>query len=180
MLPRLRPGETPTADDWNAIADLVEQMFRVSGTGNTEVAFGATGFQVYDLAPQPLWVRITDDRDGNKYGWVRVFPAPDGSAPDEASYPGRITGASDSVPAVAIGGATDVPEGAKVQIWPDPEGRAFYVFEDPTGSSTSPNGLHVHATAYDSLTGTYTVKEVRRNISTNEWEETGAAAVSGV
>jgi len=97
-------------------------MATVGGT----IGVGANG-QPLDFRPQGFWAVLTDDRDGNRYGWTRVYPQGDGTYDVEGGTGGdTMLGASDSWPAVEVGGSTGVAEGTVV--WLEPGQGAYFTF----------------------------------------------------
>lgn len=180
MFQRLRAGEAVTPEMWNTLTTFLEQLLQPSGGGNVQPEVSASGFTIRDYSDRPLWARLTSDRTDNCYGWEPVVVSADGTVTVTAEYDGVTGGDSDYVPAVAVGGETDLPAGAVVRIWPDYAG-GFYAFQagDSTGTG---DGVFVHVTA---VTGSapylYTVKPVQRNSGNTGWEEiSGGATTTGV
>lgn len=170
MFPRLRSGDIVTPELWNSLVSAMERLLSPAGSGDIQGDVSASGFTIRDYGDHPLWARLTDDRDGNCYGWQPILAAPDGKIVDISDFDGVEGGASDYLPAVAITGATDLPENTKVQLWPSPTGEPFYVFEGGAGASGQ-TLVHLTAESISSGTRYYTAKTVRRNLSNTGWEE---------
>lgn len=127
-LPRLRPGQMPTAGDWNALCELVEALQMPTGSGYTEIIPSVLGPSLRNLTPREFWARITDDRDGNFYGFQEVAVIEDGTTQDQEAENYGVVGDSELLPAVEVNGNEDVAADTIVKLTPSPFG-AFFTFD---------------------------------------------------
>lgn len=130
----LRPGETPTLDDYNALVAAVQGLLRPASAGDFEFVPTAFGVAVNDYSRKPHDARITADRTDNFYGHVQIRIDPDDGTisdwPDDAE---RIEGTDQTAFAVELNGRTDVAEDTVVTLHPSPYG-PFFTFVAPGGA----------------------------------------------
>lgn len=124
-LTKLRPGQTPTAAQWNAMVDALSALMRPSGTGEVEVVPSVMGTAVLDRSRKEIWTRIGSDRVGCRYSHQQVNVWRDGDKTDQTQEYGGAVGTSELLPAVEVNERTDVPSGAIVRAWPSGDGEYF-------------------------------------------------------
>lgn len=119
-LPMLRPGQVPTAAEWNTlVAYLSQTLGGTSGVtgGGIGLARRLGGTQVLDGRPEGHWARITSHGSAGYYAHNAVAPKDDGTwedLPEDAEHP---YGTTTSTPAVEVGANPLVPVDGTAIVW---------------------------------------------------------------
>lgn len=113
------------------------------GSGDITVHGGGGGVQVNDNRPRDLWVRLTANPSGSRYGWQQVLET-DPSFPDYEADGFAFSSSGDvgSLPAYEVNGVSGLPvgeDGRKVRIALSPS-QAFYLFDAGGGSGGGGGG----------------------------------------
>lgn len=133
-LQRLKPGQQPSAAEWNRLVDLVSRQGLATGTafGDIGVAQGAGGIQILDGRDRGHWARIGARGTGAAYAHTHAAPDGDGTFTDLPQTSEYEWGTTTSAPAREINGDTSVPSGTYAWIWPDPTAATpGYLFANP-------------------------------------------------
>lgn len=126
FFPRIRPGATPTAADFNALADALAAMqFGGQAGGDLGVARSLGGMQLLDGREKSHWAKIGARGTGANYAHTSVAPDGDGTWTDLANVPEYPWGTATDQPAREVNGSEDVESGAYVRLWPDPNGNGW-------------------------------------------------------
>lgn len=119
-LPMLRPGQAPTAAEWNTlVAYLSQAMGTTSGVtgGGIGLARRLGGTQVLDGRPEGHWARVTAHGTGGFYAHNAVAPKSDGTWEDLPQDAENPYGTATEVPAVEVTGNADVPVDGTAIVW---------------------------------------------------------------
>lgn len=131
---RLMNGQQLSSEEVNALLDYLAQQTATQAPTGASVGVNQHG-QPVDFRPQGFWARLTDEREDNRYGWVRCTPRSDGSINDEPATAALTDqGTPAKWPAVEVGGSDALTEGTIV--WLEPGQGAFHTF-----SATSVGGV---------------------------------------
>lgn len=127
FFPRLRPGATPTAADFNALAEAFAAAVNFGGQamGDLGVARSLGGMQLLDGREKPHWAKIGERGTGAAYGHTSVAPDGDGTFTDLANVPEYPWGTATDQPAREVNGSEDVEAGTYVRLYPDPLGNGW-------------------------------------------------------
>ena len=131
-LQRLKPGQQPSAAEWNRLVDLVSRQGLATGTafGDIGVAQGAGGIQILDGRDRGHWARIGARGTGAAYAHTHAAPDGDGTFTDLPQTSEYEWGTTTSAPAREVNGNEGVAEGTYAWVWPDPVGVSpGYLFE---------------------------------------------------
>lgn len=125
MFPRrLRPGQQYTATELSEMARTVAALDTASGVGGITLSREGGGFVVRDDSTPPIFGKITGAPTGAKYPWSQVYANEDGTFSTVATEYG-IAGTAASVPAVELGGRTDVAVNSIVVLFPLASGAGY-------------------------------------------------------
>lgn len=135
ILPTLRPGQVPTAEEWNALVAFVSGAANAYATapgavgdGISITGAGVRGFQVQDGRAREHWAKIGAG-SGAAYAHGQAIPDGAGGFEDLPASEYRIYGTASHFPARERSGRTDVPTGAYVRLFPDPVEGAGFLFD---------------------------------------------------
>lgn len=139
-LPMLRPGQAPTAREWNALVAHLADVFRTlstapgaAGTGISVTAGGLRSFQVRDLRQNWHWGKIGAGSGAN-YAHTQALAKSTGfeDLPASSEF---IWGTATHIPARERNGNAAVPAGAYVRLYPNGgDGDPGFVFEYVPGA----------------------------------------------
>lgn len=144
-LPRLRTGQAPTAEQWNALVALVEAMgTEATGTAFAEIGIASSrgGKQVLDGRLKKHWAKILSRGVGNLYAHRAAAPNGDGTFTDlplTSEYP-HGTADADDVPAREANGRTSFDDELPfyTEIWEDETGRGYLFDAAGVGGACAP------------------------------------------
>lgn len=142
FFPRLRPGATPTAADFNALADALAASVGVGGQamGDIGVAQSHGGLQLLDGREKSHWAKIGERGTGAAYAHVSAAPDGDGTFTDLAEVPEYPWGTATDQPAREVNGDENVTEGRYYRLWPDPIGNGWLFNAGASGEDSTPSG----------------------------------------
>lgn len=124
-IPRLRPGQTPTAEEWNSLAEMVERQNAppMSGQfGDLLVSQGRGGAQILDGRDKGHWAKIGTRGIGATYAHTTAASNGDGTFTDLPATNEYEYGTTTAAPVREINGNTTIAAGTYVWVWPDDRG----------------------------------------------------------
>lgn len=146
-LPLLRPGQTPSAEDWNRlVAHLSRTVGTVTGLTGGDIGMGRAGggIQVFDGRAKGHWARLTGEGDPGFYAHRAVVELADGTFEDLPEDADNPHGGADDTPAIEVNGVTGIPTGddtgTVVWVWPDETTPGWRFQYAPRPTSTACGG----------------------------------------
>lgn len=176
---RLRPGQMPSAEDWNTLVDALEQLDRVNGTAGSGVgiARGAGGITVLDGRTGGHWAKITSRGTGNHYAHHEVIPDGAGGWIDPGvGADGFAWGTTTSADAREANGRVDFDGDLPLYVWLTPdetEGTPGFVFVAPATAGS--RGFHARLTSTSTISGVARWNYVRLTLDADgAWADSGS------
>lgn len=130
-LPRLRPGQMPSASDWNALCDALAAsgIARGDAFGDVGTSVGRGGVQLQDSRLNGHWAKIGARGTGASYAHTAALSNGDGTFTDLPTDSEYEWGTTTGLPAREVNGDTGVTAGTYVWVWPDPTNAGGYLFD---------------------------------------------------
>jgi len=134
----------PTADDYNALVDKINELMSGGSSAASSYIPSGIGGGTVNVGPQPIWAKITGGGSGGIYSWTRVVPTGAGSF-SVPPFPDNVSGTTGYLWAAEATGRTDVPvDGSAIVRLEQSEVGPWFDFRYTVPAATGSTGNQVN------------------------------------